>query len=72
VKSLLKRRLGIAPGEPWIPADQLDYAIGVLVLMWFGIRLSWQDVLLVFAIGFVGHIAENHIACCLGICDIRW
>lgn len=72
VKSLLKRRLGIAPGEPWIPSDQLDYVMGALVFMWFWIRLSWQDVLLVFAIGFVGHIAVNHIACWLGIRDTRW
>jgi CDP-2,3-bis-(O-geranylgeranyl)-sn-glycerol synthase len=34
LKSLVKRRVGIAPGAPWIPWDQLDFALGALVLVW--------------------------------------
>jgi hypothetical protein len=30
VKSFVKRRVGIAPGAPWIPFDQLDFVIGAL------------------------------------------
>jgi hypothetical protein len=32
-KSFFKRRLAIAPGSPWIPFDQLDFAVGALVLV---------------------------------------
>jgi len=27
VKSFFKRRVGIAPGRPWLPADQLDFIV---------------------------------------------
>jgi CDP-2,3-bis-(O-geranylgeranyl)-sn-glycerol synthase len=72
VKSLFKRRLGIAPGASWIPADQLDYVMGALVFMWPWIRLSWQEVLLIFEVSFAGHIVVNHIAYWLGIRDTAW
>ena len=72
VKSLIKRRLGIAPGVSWIPADQLDYVMGALACLWFWIHLDWQDVLLLFAVSFVGHIIVNHLAYYLGIRDTRW
>ena len=35
--------------------------MGTLVSLWPWIRLDWQDVLLVFAISFAGHIAVNHV-----------
>lgn len=72
VKSLFKRGLGIAPGQSWIPADQLDYLMGALVSLWPWMRLSWRDVLLVFAFSFMGHIAVNHVAYRLGIRDSKW
>jgi CDP-2,3-bis-(O-geranylgeranyl)-sn-glycerol synthase len=31
VKSLFKRRLAIAPGEPWVCFDQLDFMVGACV-----------------------------------------
>jgi CDP-2,3-bis-(O-geranylgeranyl)-sn-glycerol synthase len=44
IKSLIKRRRGIAPGQSWIPADQVDFPIGALVLLWPWVRRSWLDV----------------------------
>src|SRR3989344_6564590 len=32
VKSFFKRRLGMAPGAPWWPFDQVDYSLGALFL----------------------------------------
>lgn len=72
LKSLLKRRIGIASGESWIPADQLDYVMGALVSLWPWIRLAWPEVLLVFAISFVAHVAVNHLAYGLGIRNTKW
>ncbi|MGE4131981.1 MAG: CDP-archaeol synthase [Bdellovibrionales bacterium] len=44
VKSFLKRRFGIKPGEPWFPFDQIDWMVGTLVVTSFifpvGLRLS--------------------------------
>ncbi len=31
-KSLFKRRIGVKPGKPWIPFDQLDYTIGAFLV----------------------------------------
>ena len=31
VKSYYKRKEGIAPGRPWIPYDQIDFAVGGLI-----------------------------------------
>lgn len=36
LKSFVKRQLNIAPGKPWRPFDQIDLAIGaLLVSVWF-------------------------------------
>ena len=72
LKSFLKRRLHIAPGEPWIPADQLDFVLGALVVAvpWAG--LGVQDVALIVALSVAGDIAVNHAAWFLGIRTTRW
>jgi CDP-2,3-bis-(O-geranylgeranyl)-sn-glycerol synthase len=72
LKSLCKRKLGIAPGQSWMPADQVDYVIGALVFMVPWIRLRWHEILLVCAIAFIGNIAVNHVAYWLGIRDAKW
>lgn len=41
IKSFIKRRLRIAPGQPWIPFDQIDFVLGAAVFTW------WFDVLTV-------------------------
>jgi len=71
-KSFLKRRLGIAPGARWIPADQLDFVIGALILIAPLARLTWVDVALTLAISFVGDVAVNQIAFMLGVRDTKW
>jgi len=72
LKSLFKRAHGIAPGQSWVPADQLDFVIGALILIWPWVHLSWADVATILIISFVGDIAVNHLAHWLGICDTKW
>ena len=72
LKSYLKRRVGIAPGERWMPADQLDFIIGALLLMAAIVSLAWGDVLLLLTFTFLAHIAVNHIAYALRIRDTAW
>jgi CDP-2,3-bis-(O-geranylgeranyl)-sn-glycerol synthase len=71
-KSYVKRRLGIAPGSRWIPADQLDFVIGALVLIAPMARIGWLDVSLVLLISFVGDLAVNQVAFRLGVRDTAW
>jgi CDP-2,3-bis-(O-geranylgeranyl)-sn-glycerol synthase len=71
-KSFLKRRRGIAPGERWVPADQLDFVIGALILMAPAVKLSWADVAIILAASFVGDIVVNQLAYRLGIRASAW
>lgn len=67
MKSFFKRRTGVPPGGSWIPADQLDFVIGALVLMLLVIRLDWLEIAIILAITFVGDIIVNYISFSLGI-----
>jgi CDP-2,3-bis-(O-geranylgeranyl)-sn-glycerol synthase len=72
VKSFVKRRIGIAPGKPWVPADQLDFAVGALIPIAFLVPLSAADVLWILAITFVADIAVNHVSFYAGIRSTKW
>jgi CDP-2,3-bis-(O-geranylgeranyl)-sn-glycerol synthase len=72
LKSLIKRRLGIAPGEPWIPADQLDFVIGGVVAVSFFVPLGVTDIVLILVVSLLGDIAVNHLSFHLGIRDTKW
>jgi CDP-2,3-bis-(O-geranylgeranyl)-sn-glycerol synthase len=71
-KSALKRRIGIPPGHRWIPADQLDFVLGALVLVWPFATLTALDVCGILALTLVGHIAVDHLAYWLGIRTTAW
>jgi CDP-2,3-bis-(O-geranylgeranyl)-sn-glycerol synthase len=72
IKSLIKRRLGIPPGQSWIPADQLDFIVGGLLVLTFWARLSWLDVAAVLTLSFVGDVIVNHVGYYLRIRDAKW
>lgn len=72
VKSLFKRRLGIAPGRPWIPFDQLDFATGALLLAGPSAALSASDILVIFVVTFVGDLAVNRLGYALGVRETPW
>lgn len=71
-KSFLKRRRGIPAGGRWIPADQLDFVIGALVLVEPIARLSVPDIGLVFIVTFVGDVLVNQISFRLGVRETAW
>lgn len=47
VKSFLKRRFGIPSGQRWIPWDQLDYAIGGLLVGSLFTPFPWQVIVII-------------------------
>ena len=71
IKSFFKRRLGIPPGRAWIPADQLDYSLGALALVWSRVALSGADVACILALGFLGHFVVSGIGYRLGVRDVK-
>ncbi len=72
VKSFVKRRTHRAPGDPWIPFDQIDYVIGALVGMHIFIKLSVLDMFTITILSGVGHVVINHCAYALGIRKEKW
>jgi CDP-2,3-bis-(O-geranylgeranyl)-sn-glycerol synthase len=71
-KSFVKRRLGIAPGARWIPFDQLDFAVGALLLTWSSASLTWLDAGAILVLTAIGHVVVDHLAYWLGLRDTRW
>src|SRR2546422_738814 len=71
-KSFFKRRLGVEPGRPWIPFDQLDFVVGALVLVRTRVALTWADVATILLLSFCGHIVVSHVGRWLGVKDTRW
>ena len=72
VKSFFKRRIGVTPGKPWIPFDQIDYTVGALALGSIVFFPGWLNAFLVVFISAFGHIATNHIGYWLGVRDVKW
>ncbi len=72
VKSLVKRRLRIAPGAPWIPFDQVDFVIGALACVAPLVQLPYSDVFVILAVTFVGDLAINRLSFRMGIKRTPW
>jgi CDP-2,3-bis-(O-geranylgeranyl)-sn-glycerol synthase len=71
-KSFFKRRLGIAPGKRWVPADQLDFILAGLVVLLLWVPLPLNLALWIIVLSFIGDIAVNHISFYLGIRESKW
>jgi hypothetical protein len=72
IYSFFKRRMKISPGQAWVPADQLDFIAGGLLVLSCWVRLSWLDILSVLTLSFLGDIAVNHVSFYLGVRDTKW
>lgn len=72
VKSLIKRRLGIAPGERWLPWDQLDFVLGALALVRGRAALTWSDLATILLLTVAGHVLVNRLGYWMGVRDVRW
>ena len=72
VKSFVKRRLGLKPGMPFVPFDQLDFVFGALIFVYPIARLSMEKMAIILFISLILHIVINHIAFYTGIRKERW
>ncbi len=62
VKSFFKRRLNRAPGQPWIPFDQMDYVLGAAVFVSIMYYPGWEYILTAIGLGVFFHVFVNLIA----------
>lgn len=72
LKSLFKRRVGVMPGRPWLPFDQLDFVIGALLLVGWFADLSAVDLVLIAVVSFLADLLVNRISFALGIKSSPW
>ncbi len=71
-KSFFKRRLGIKPGDKFIPFDQTDFVIGALVFIMLIFDLTLEIFIVALLFSFMLHIIVNHIAFFLKIRNEKW
>jgi CDP-2,3-bis-(O-geranylgeranyl)-sn-glycerol synthase len=71
IESFFKRRLNIKPGKPFIPFDQLDLAIGAILLTWPLYSYKWIEILVILALTFVLPILANRIGYALKIRNVK-
>lgn len=72
IESFFKRRIGIAPGQKWIPFDQIDYTGGALLFISFLWLPSFEFISTSLILNFFLHIFINHLGFWLGIRKSKW
>lgn len=62
VESFFKRRIGIPPGKPWIPFDEIDHVIGALIMISFTFSLPLIPTMWIIILTTPIHIIINLVA----------
>lgn len=70
VKSFFKRRVGIAPGKPWIGPDEIDFYLGAAAAAACLVPLPLVPLLVSIPVVIAGHLLSNVIAWALGLKDV--
>lgn len=71
-KSFFKRRLGIKPGEKFVPFDQTDFILGSFLFIAPFFKIDIKIFLTSLVLSFLLHIIVNHAAYYLGIRQEKW
>ena len=71
-KSFFKRRLGIKPGQKFVPFDQTDFVVGALIFVMPIFYVTFKIFVASLLLSFALHIAVNHIAFYLKIRNEKW
>lgn len=72
IKSFFKRRIKIAPGQPWFPFDQLDFVIFTFLFLWPFYLPPWQVILTVFVITPLLHFLTNVLGYLFKVKKVWW
>lgn len=72
LKSFFKRRIGIKPGAPWFPFDQLDFVVVALLFLWPFFTLPWQHILALLIATPILHLLVNILAYKLKFKKVWW
>jgi CDP-2,3-bis-(O-geranylgeranyl)-sn-glycerol synthase len=69
VKSFFKRRVGIAPGKPWLGPDEIDFYLGAIATAACVVSLPLIPLLLSIPVVIAGHLLSNVVAWALRLKD---
>lgn len=72
VASFFKRQVGVAPGKPWPPFDQLDWVIGALVCVTPILIVPLPYVIAALLLFLILHPAANYLGYLLKIKKNKW
>lgn len=67
IKSFLKRQVGIKPGHTWIPFDQIDWIVGLLVVLSIFVPIPFPIIISGLVLGILLHIIVKFIGFLLGL-----
>ena len=71
-KSFFKRRVGINPGDKFVPFDQTDFVVGALIFIMPVFKVTLAIFIVSLLLSFVLHIIVNHVAFYLKIRGEKW
>ena len=71
-ESFFKRQRGLAPGKSWVPFDQLDSVVGVLIFILPVYIPPWDVVITGAILAFIAHIGVKHIGFWIGLNNAPW
>lgn len=72
LESFFKRQIGIDPGKPFIPFDQLDYIIGIIAFSFLIKPMTLQMIIGLLIAGPLLHILSTKIGYFLKIRKEKW
>ncbi len=72
LKSFIKRRIGIGPGQPWIPFDQLDFVVFALIFLAPFYIPPLENILAILIITPFLHFLMNFTAYLLKLKKVWW
>ena len=72
VKSFFKRRLNVRPGKRWIPWDQVDYSLGIIVFALFIKPMTFWMVVTMLIAGPALSILTSRIGYLLKMRESKW
>ena len=67
VKSFAKRQLGIPPGKTWIPFDQVDWIVGLLIVLIPFVAIPMEIIIFGFVLGLLLHMIIKFTGFLLGL-----
>jgi CDP-2,3-bis-(O-geranylgeranyl)-sn-glycerol synthase len=72
IKSYFKRKIGIKPGKPWIPFDQLDFIIGGLIFISLVYIPSIKVIIILLLFTPLLHVLTNYTGYLIGIREVKY